>query len=470
MTLHSPGMKLIGSRNFFKIGVTMRIYKTTYKDKDGKTRTARKWYIETRDHLGIIRRFAGSIDKTATEGIGRQIEALVRYKAAGEQPDPQLTQWLEQTPERFRTKLAKIGILDSRRAAAGKPLTKHLEDFKASLQAKENTKKHVKDTFSRAKKIIEGCKFRTWTDIQADRIQRYLVELRNDGEGISAQTFNYYLQSIKQFCKWMKQNQRASESPIEHLRGLNARTDRRRERRALEPDEMRKLWEATVNTKKRFNMTGYERALLYRLAAETGLRANELRSLKVSSFDFDNCTITAKAAYSKRRREDTLPLRKDTAEAIKILTRGKTPNVQVFKVPDKSGKMIEADLAEAGIAYVDESGRYADFHSLRHTTGSLLAASGVNPKVAQSIMRHSDINLTMSKYTHLFRGQETEAIDSLPDLSAPSSQRQIKTGTDDEKNSALNSAFLLGQHSTAMDNIKQATPPYSSTLPQPSLT
>jgi hypothetical protein len=91
---------------------------------------------------------------------------------------------------------------------------------------------------------------------------------------------------------------------------------------------------------------------------------------------------------------------------------------------------VKADLADAGIPYVDDAGRYADFHSLRHTTGSLLAASGVHPKVAQSIMRHSDINLTMSRYSHVLRGQESEAIAGLPDFSLPSSQNQRATGTD----------------------------------------
>lgn len=85
-------------------------------------------------------------------------------------------------------------------------------------------------------------------------------------------------------------------------------------------------------------------------------------------------------------------------------------------MPYKTAEMLKADLVEAGIPYVDESGRYADFHALRHTTGSLLAAAGVHPKVIQSIMRHSDINLTMSRYTHIFRGQESEAVAKLPDL------------------------------------------------------
>ena len=93
--------------------------------------------------------------------------------------------------------------------------------------------------------------------------------------------------------------------------------------------------------------------------------------------------------------------------------------------------MLKADLADAQIPYVDDSGRFADFHCLRHTTGSLLAASGCHPKVAQSIMRHGDINLTMSLYTHTLRGQESEAVKNLPDLSLPSRESLRASGTDD---------------------------------------
>ena len=45
------------------------------------------------------------------------------------------------------------------------------------------------------------------------------------------------------------------------------------------------------------------------------------------------------------------------------------------------------------------------FHALRHTTGSWLAANGVRPKVIQEIMRHGDINLTMTRYGHTLRGR-----------------------------------------------------------------
>ena len=225
---------------------------------------------------------------------------------------------------------------------------------------------------------------------------------------------------------------RATESPIEHLKGLNVRTDRRHDRRPLEVSEVRRLLAATRTSQRHCKMSGPERALLYRLAIETGLRANELRSLKVASFDLDGCTVTVRAAYSKRRREDSLPLRPDTAAELREAFASKTPEAKAFSMPGphKVVGMLRGDLAEAEIPYVDETGRYADFHAFRHTTGSFLAAVGVHPKVAQQILRHSKMDLTMSIYTHTLHGQESKAVAALPDLSVPAEAVQVATGTD----------------------------------------
>ncbi|MCP4709187.1 MAG: site-specific integrase, partial [Planctomycetes bacterium] len=244
------------------------------------------------------------------------------------------------------------------------------------LLGKANTTQYTKLTVSRIKRISAGCKFISWSDVSASKTQRFLAELRDNGNGISNQSFNYYLQAIKQFCRWMVLDRRASENPLVHLKGLNTRTDRRHDRRALEPDELRRLFETTRNAPERFGMSGPERAMLYRVAVETGLRGNELRTLKISSFDLDNCTVTVQAAYSKRRRQDTLPLRKDTANELRGVLRGKLPETDAFRMPSvyRLVKMLRADLADANIDYVDEAGKFADFHSLRHSTGSLLAA------------------------------------------------------------------------------------------------
>jgi len=368
---------------------------------------------------------------TDTDGIKRTIP-LFRDKTASQQRAAQLQKEIE---------LARAGVVDRYKEHRKKPLAEHLEDFQQSLLAKGDTHKQAKQVKTRVKRVFDECKFTFWNDIQASKVQHTISGLRKyvktkaalkDLGEISAQTYNFYLKAVKQFCKWMVQDGRAGESPVEHLQTINVRVDRRHDRRALEADEIRRLLESTKAAPERFGMTGYERALLYRFAAYTGLRANEIRNLTASSFDFDNCTVKVKAAYSKRRREDILPLRKDIAAELQSFVAGKLPTVQVFKVPEKTADMLKADLEAVKIPYVDDAGRYADFHALRHSTGSLLTASGVHPKVVQSIMRHSDINLTMNRYTHIFRGQESEAVANLPDLSLPSSKRQkaVATGTD----------------------------------------
>ena len=46
-------------------------------------------------------------------------------------------------------------------------------------------------------------------------------------------------------------------------------------------------------------------------------------------------------------------------------------------------------------------------------------------------MQHSDINLTMSRYTHILEGQEAEALAALPDLGVGVGEQAQATGTAD---------------------------------------
>jgi len=47
--------------------------------------------------------------------------------------------------------------------------------------------------------------------------------------------------------------------------------------------------------------------------------------LRVSSFDFEACMVSVRAAYSKRKRQDTLPLKPETAKTLKNFVTGKLP-------------------------------------------------------------------------------------------------------------------------------------------------
>ncbi len=415
----------------------MRIFKQTYKDKaTGVTKETAKWYIEFRDHNQTVRRLATFRDKAIAKQFERRVGMLVEYRTNGERLDVDMMRWLETIPAPLRNKLATFDLLDARSVAATRGLMDHLGDFKRSMEAKGTSAKQAQQVYNRVERVFDGCRFASWSDISGSAIQTFLHGLRQDTKekrGMSAQTYNAYRQSLKQFCKWMVVEQRASVSPIEHLSGLNVRADRRHVRRPLALDEIHRLLTVTQTEPARFGTTGPERAMLYHLALDTGLRANELRSLTRASFDLDSeCpTVTVAAAYSKRGRDDRQPLRAEMVEAIRPYLATKAPAAPAFLMPRKENvsKMIRADFEAVGIARLDEAGRVVDFHALRHTFITSLAQSGVHPKTAQALARHSTIKLTMDCYSHSFREAEEAAIEALPSL-FKTDHGQAATGTD----------------------------------------
>jgi len=189
------------------------------------------------------------------------------------------------------------------------------------------------------------------------------------------------------------------------------------------------------------HLPGPDRAMLYIIASYTGFRRNEIGSVTARSFDFelDPPTLTVQAGYSKHRRTDVIPLRQDFAARIRqwIGQKGITdPKAPLLRVAGKrTAEMIRKDLESARVkwideakddrtrqerekssflCYVDDQGRYADFHALRATFITNLSRAGVSPKTAQTLARHSDINLTMNTYTQMGVLDQATAVEALP--------------------------------------------------------
>ncbi|MCH7592136.1 MAG: tyrosine-type recombinase/integrase [Planctomycetes bacterium] len=383
-----------------------------YKPVKGK---GRKWYIDYVDGLGIRRRVAGFRDKPATE---QRAAELVR-----------------------RADREASGLVDRFEQHRKRPLTAHVDDYQRHLADKASPH-HVATVIPRVRKVLAGCRFTYWPDVSASKVQEYIGDRKRDGLG--AQTCNDYGQAIRQFCRWMVQDGRAPDSPVQHLKGGNVRTDRRHDRRALSDDELRRLLDTTRKSVTRFGMTGGDRATLYTLAVETGLRRNELRTLVWGACDLDgdSPSVTVKASFAKSGREDVQPLKPSTAQMLGRWRDERGPVDRLHSVfpsmPEKTAAMIRADLAEAGIEYRDESGRVADFHALRHTFVSALARGGVHPKIAQALARHSTITLTMDRYSHTVRGDLADGLNALPalDRTDPTEERQRATGTCDNRSKA----------------------------------
>jgi integrase len=238
---------------------------------------------------------------------------------------------------------------------------------------------------------------------------------------MAIETSNHYVVAIKSFSRWLWRERKTPDDPLAGLGKMNADTDRRRVRRALTPSELDTLLSVTQNNSRTYrgddwNLTGADRSMLYRVAAFTGLRAQELSSLTKSSFDLEAMTWTVAASVSKNRKSTTLPLSPALAEHLRpwlAALKRETLFGGSWAKRRRAGKILKRDLKRAGIEYRDASGRVVDFHALRYTFITSLAKRGVHPAKAQRLARHSTITLTMDVYTSLDLDDLREAVAGL---------------------------------------------------------
>ncbi len=307
----------------------------------------------------------------------------------------------------------------------------HLDAYRDWMIGMGRTTKQANEVFSRARKMIRLCHWRTIEDVNGEALELAVSRLLRHRRGLSLKTCNDYLKAPAQLCRWMARPKigRAASNPLADIEYFNAATDPRHPRRALEPGEFDRLV-ASVRRIGRVwgRMSAADRVMYYLLKLHTGLRNQEVASLTPEAFDLgeDFPSITVAAAYSKHRRADTQPILPDLAGELVPWLAGKTPGQRVFAVPAKPNLMWRADLAAAGIEYCRD-GAYADLYALRHTFATQLGRSGASIKTVQTLMRHSDVRLT-ARYMHATLHDEMAALRALPLPSHPE-RRMTATGT-----------------------------------------
>ena len=453
----------------------MRIYREKYT-QEGKRKTSKKWYIDFVDHHNRRHRMPGFVEKRFTQTFADNLLTLVGCRMAGANLTPDLQRWIEGLSDRVIKKFVSWELLDSLRAQSGKPLLEHIDNWKKSLIASDCTEKHIKAVVPRVERIIKECSFKSFSDIDPVKVENYLVRLRDIGTAITVKvtkkktktkivkiskaTYNYYIRAIKQFTKWLLDTGKAYKDPLKPLKTINiTKSDQKRQARILTIAEVRKLIQTTLGAGDYRGISAKERVLIYIIANETGLRANEIRTLVKSDFDFDNQTLTVRDNNAKNRKTAILPLKKSTAQRLKEYLSFAMPKSLAFNVPAQPHLMIKYDLEKAGIKYKTDEGT-AYFHAQRHNFATALDITAKTTKTAQNLMRHSDPRLTLNVYTHGVAEHERAAIEALPDLLEP--VKKVKTGTSDtpvdcvtDISSAKNSAKLLPKDCSTLQSIAE---------------
>ena len=349
---------------------------------------SKKWYVSiNKKHVAL------SPNKKIAEDLAAQ---LLGKKAAGE-----------------------LNLKTRNDDEARKPLAPLVGEWTTALVLKGTTDAHVAILKARVNRVLGECDFTRARDFDAGRALRFVSALTvgESGRAASLQTKNFHIAALKQFARWLVKRGTIATNPFADLEGWNVKLDRKHDRRELTDSEIDKLLATTGGEGKvRWRMPAADRAMLYRVALCTGFRASELASLAPAAFDLEAGTVTVEAGYTKNRTLAVQPLPSALVPLLRDWLEGKEiaqpcwPGT--WAKTKAAGKMLRADLTAAGVAY-EVGGQFADFHSLRHSFISRVVRSGVNPRLAQSLARHSTITLTMNRYAHVEHGERKAAVAGL---------------------------------------------------------
>ena len=350
--------------------------------------------------------------------------------------------------------------MDDQRDRAKQAVGKLVDDYAAHLHGTASGR-HAAEQIRRITTTFQTAKIVRWADLTPDRVERTLKQLA-DELGWAPSTGNAWLVAVKGFTRWVLQRRRADVDPLACLKRL--KTIRTEHRRSLTGEEAARLVAAAETGETaigrtnpgrahfrktgeelaggvRWSMTGPERACLYAVALDTAQRRSALGRLTVADVDLTGATVRVKAKANTKSRETlNLPLRAETVERLRVHVADRLPTVPVFNLPadHEAADLVRDDLAEARgrwiaegdtaedradragsdfLADIDTEGRRVDFHCLRATCASLLAASGATLATIARVTGHSTATETLQRhYLKSDAGQVRAAVDALPPL------------------------------------------------------
>lgn len=208
----------------------------------------------------------------------------------------------------------------------------------------------------------------------------------------------------------------------------------------------------SVDQQKQFAETvkGHKLELLFLTALCTGLRIGEISGLKWSDIDFDNHTLTVNrtvervALFDKdgKRHYETIEQTPKTSNGFRtvpispiifdrLLEHKKQQDTIKREIPnfneydlifcDKKGYYINPNSITGAFHRIQNKmnipkDEHIKFHGLRKTFATRLFEKGVPPKTVQTLLGHSDIEITLNIYTQVMENKKVEAINELESI------------------------------------------------------
>ncbi len=174
--------------------------------------------------------------------------------------------------------------------------------------------------------------------------------------------------------------------------------------------------------------SGHRLHALFVLAITSGLRQGELFAIHWADIDLKAGVLAVRYTLEEVKSQLRLkePKSKSGRRSVKL------PAMAVAALWEHKAQQLTEGLASSKLVFCDANGQFLRksnfarrdwkpirakaeiastvvFHDLRHTSASLLLATGAHPKVVQERLGHSKISLTMDTYSHLMPGMQDDA-------------------------------------------------------------
>ncbi|MGC6488256.1 MAG: hypothetical protein ACON4Z_11470, partial [Planctomycetota bacterium] len=240
----------------------------------------------------------------------------------------------------------RFGIQDPVMHAASESLEGHVTAFEGHLRARNPASRFHPQLMKRLRWMLRGLGVSCVGEIEAGKVERLLVILRQDGipdrclsseelagerpwharrrrSPKSPKTRDDYLDALRQFCRWLHATQRIAKNPVgmiaRQVSKLHPEATATFRRRALTHEELGRLIDAALrrgvenrlisNPKEAperladLQLRGRARGLAYLVAATIGIRVRALCELKWGDLDLVQGVITLRADVAKNKRE-----------------------------------------------------------------------------------------------------------------------------------------------------------------------
>ncbi len=205
----------------------------------------------------------------------------------------------------------------------------------------------------------------------------------------------------------------------------------RKEMKTLDDYQVRQLIQATESP---------QMEVLFWVAVTTGLRQGEILGLKWSDLDWQSKRLHIQRQVQRIKGKGLVFCEPKSASGRRMIVLGQSTieKLREYKRDQETTRIhVGSKWKDNDLIFPSPYGEPLDstivvkaykrslkaaglpeirFHDLRHTAATLMLQQGINPKIVQERLGHSDISLTLNTYSHVLPNMQEVAAEKMDEL------------------------------------------------------